>query len=359
MFKEAFLASLKELAVIPGAPGHEYDVVKRIVELIKPYADEVEVDHMGNIYATLEGNKPGPTVMLGAHSDEIGAMVCAIDEKGFLRIEKLGGMLPSLLIGRKVNVNGHFGVIGVKAGHLQTAEDKKKVPEMGELYIDVGAKSKDEIHEMGINIGDPITYISDIDRFTNQDLICGGAIDNRSCCVILIELFKKLQDKNFSGKLVGVVTVQEEVGLRGAQTSTYKVDPDFAIVIDTIACADTPDGNYYPIKIGSGPVIPLLAAGQASSGGNIMAHQMKNLITRFAKDLDVPYQLSVISQGTSDISAVHLVKEGILSGAIVFPRRYSHSPVEMADLNDFEAGFKLLEGLIKNIDQWGDMSFIK
>lgn len=359
MFKEDFLAQLKELAAIPGAPGHEYHVVKRIVELIEPYADAVEVDHMGNIYATLEGHKPGPTVMVGAHSDEIGAMVCAIDDQGFLRMERLGGTLPSLLIGRKVNVNGHFGVVGVKAGHLQTAEDKKRVPDISELYVDVGAKSKAEVLDIGINIGDPITYISEIEQFTNKDLICGGAIDNRSCCVLLIELFKQLQDKDFSGKLVGVVTVQEEVGLRGAQTSTYKVDPDYAIIIDTIACVDTPDGNYYPLKIGAGPVIPLLAKGQATSGGNIMAHQMKDLIIRYATQLDIPYQLSVISQGTSDISAVHLVKEGVLSGAIVFPRRYSHSPVEMADLNDFEAGFKLLKGLIRGIEEWGDMSFIK
>lgn len=357
MFKEHFYTSLKELAAIPGGPGHEYHVVKRLVELIKPYADVVEVDHMGNIYATLEGNKPGPTVMVGAHSDEIGAMVCAIEEDGFLRMEKLGGVSEALLIGRKVDVNGHFGVVGVKAGHLQTNEEKRTAPPMANLYVDIGAKSRDEVLEMGVNIGDPITYISDIDRFTNQDLICGKAIDNRSCCLLLVELFKRLQDKDFSGKLVGVVTVQEEVGLRGARTSTYKVDPDYAIVIDTIACVDTPDGNYYPLGIGKGPVIPLLAAG--TTGGNIMAHQMKDLIIRFANEMNIPYQLSVISKGTSDISAVHLVKEGILSGAIVFPRRYSHSPVEMADLSDFEAGFNLLEGLVKNMDKWGNMDFVK
>src|SRR5699024_1000165 len=145
-------------------------------------------------------------VMVGAHSDEIGALVSTIEPSGFLRMEKLGGMSEALLIGRKVEVNGHFGVVGVKAGHHQTAEEKRTAPVMAELYIDVGASSAKEVQEMGIHVGDPVTYISGIDRFTNPDLICGKAIDNRSCCVMLVELFKNLQDRNFSGKIVGVVT---------------------------------------------------------------------------------------------------------------------------------------------------------
>jgi putative aminopeptidase len=356
MFKETFFTSLKELAALPGGPGREQLVVKRIVELIEPFADSVEVDHMGNIYAVLEGQNPGPTIMVSAHSDEIGCMVSAIDDKGFLRMERTGGMIESLLVGRKVNVNGHFGVVGVKAGHLQSAEEKTKIPKMDNLYVDIGAKSREEVLSMGINIGDAVTYISDLDRFTNQDLICGKAIDNRSCCVLLIELFKKLQDKEFSGTLVGLIAVQEEVGLRGATIASYKINPDYALVLDTIACADTPDGNHYPIGIGKGPVLPLLSGGGVR--GNIMAPQMKDLIIRFADKLNIPYQLSVITMGTTDLSAIHLVKEGILGGAITFPRRYSHSPVEVADLKDFENGFLLLEEMLRNSDSWGSLSFI-
>jgi len=355
MFKEEFFTSLKELAAISGSPGREHQVVKHIVEQLKQYAD-VEVDHMGNVYAILEGNKPGPTVMLSAHSDEIGCMVSAIDDKGFLRMERTGGMMDSLLVGRKVEVNGHFGVIGVKAGHLQTASEKTKVLPVEELYVDIGAASKEEVLEMGVNIGNAVTYISDLDRFTNQDLICGKAIDNRSCCVLIVELFKKLQDKDFSGTLVGAVTVQEEVGLRGALIAGYKIDPDFAIVIDTIACADTPDGNHYPIKIGKGPVLPLLSGGGAR--GNIMSMQMKDLVISYADKVNVPYQLSVTPSGTTDLSAIHLVKEGILGAAITFPRRYSHSPVEMANLQDFEDGFVLLEAMLRDSGNWGKTAFI-
>ena len=356
MFKEQFFQELKELAALPGSSGREHKVVKRMAELLEPLAT-VEIDHMGNVYAVLKGDKPGPTVLVSSHSDEIGCMVSAIDSKGFLRMERTGGMMDALLIGRKVDVNGHFGVIGVKAGHLQTASEQTKVLPIEDMYVDVGAASKEEVLQMGIQIGDSITYISDLDRFTNSDLICGKAIDNRSCCVMLVELFKAFQDKNFSGTLVGVIAVQEEVGLRGAQVAGYKIDPDYAIILDTIACADTPDGNTYPIAIGKGPVLPLLSGGGAR--GNLMAPQMKDLIIKYAEKSDVPIQLSVMSKGTTDLSAVHLVKEGILGAAITFPRRYSHSPIEMADLKDFEAGFTLLEAMLRDSSQWGSLEFIQ
>ncbi|WP_216831133.1 M42 family metallopeptidase [Alkalihalobacterium elongatum] len=358
MFKEIFFTELKELATIQGGPGNEHNVVKQLVERLEPYSDKLEVDHMGNIFAYKYGTNPGPTIMVSAHSDEIGCVVRDIDNRGFLRVERTGGMLEALMVGRKVQVNDHFGVIGVKAGHLQTPEERKKVPSIYELYVDIGATSKQEVKEMGIQIGDPITYISDLDRFSNQDLICGKAIDNRSCCVLLLELFKSLRQDEFNGTLVGVIAVQEEVGLRGAKIATYKVNPDYAIVLDTIPCADTPDsiGSGYPIGIGKGPVIPALAGGGVR--GNIMSRQMKQCIINFAEKLNIPYQLAVMSGATTDLAAVHLEREGILGGAITFARRYSHSPVEVADLNDFEQGFLLLKELIKNQDQWGSMEFI-
>jgi putative aminopeptidase len=359
MFKQSFFEQLKELATIQGTPGQEMLVVKRLVEWFTPHVDRIEVDTMGNLYAYLDGQKPGPTVMVSAHSDEIGCVVRDIDERGFIRIERTGGMIEALMVGRKVNVNGHFGVIGVKAGHLQTPEERKKTPSIYELYVDVGASSKNEVKEMGIKIGDPISYISELEQFSNKDLICGKAIDNRSCCVLVLELFKALANRNFSGTLVGVIAVQEEVGLRGAKVASYKVNPDYALVLDTIPCADTPDSlsSGYPIGIGRGPVIPALAGG--SVRGNIMSPQMKDLILKYVDELDVPYQLAVMTGATTDAAAVHLEREGILTGAITFARRYSHSPVEVADLNDFEKGLQLLERMITDVDNWGDMNFIK
>jgi putative aminopeptidase FrvX len=190
------------------------------------------------------------------------------------------------------------------------------------------------------------------------NLICGKAIDNRSCCVLLLELFKCLQNKEFSGTVVGVIAVQEEIGLRGAKVATYKINPDYALVLDTIPCADTPDsyGSGYPVGIGRGPVIPALAGYWAQ--GNLMSPQMKNLIIRYAEKMDITYQLAVMAGATTDIGSVHLEREGIQSGAITFARRYSHSPVEVADLNDFEQGLKLLEAMLSDIENWGDLHFI-
>jgi putative aminopeptidase FrvX len=358
MFKEDFFLKLKDLAAIQGTPGQEMEVVRTLREWFKPLADDLEVDHMGNLYAYKKGNKPGPTIMISAHSDEIGCVVRDIDAHGFLRLERTGGVIESLMIGRKVNVKGHLGVVGVKAGHLQTPEERKKVPLINELYVDVGARSKEEVAHMDIRIGDSITYISELERFTNHDLICGKAIDNRSCCVLLLKLFEALQDREFSGTIVGVVAVQEEVGLRGAKVATYKVNPDYAFVLDTIPCADTPDsiGSGLPVGIGRGPVIPALAGGAVR--GNIMAPQIKDLIIRYAEELETGYQLAVMTGATSDVAAVHLERKGVLAGAITFARRYSHSPVEVADLNDFEQGFKLLEAVVRDFDQWGDLNFI-
>ncbi|WP_078547543.1 M42 family metallopeptidase [Litchfieldia alkalitelluris] len=358
LFKETFYEQLKVLSSIQGPPGQEAPVVKTLVDWFKPYADHVEVDHIGNVYAYLNGKKPGPTLMVSAHSDEIGCVIRDIDDKGFLRIERTGGVIESLLIGRKVNVNGHFGVVGVKAGHLQTPEERKRIPSIYELYVDVGASSRNEVYEMGIQIGDPITYISELEQFTNKDLICGKAIDNRSCCVLLLELFKSFSEREFSGTLVGVIAVQEEVGLRGAKIASYKINPDFALVLDTIPCADTPDslGSGYPIGIGKGPVIPALAGG--SVRGHLMSPQMKKLLIDYSNKLAIPYQVAVMTGATTDAAAIHLEREGVKAGAITFARRYSHSPVEVADLNDFEKGLILLQGMISDLENWGELNFI-
>lgn len=327
-----------------------------MVELMKPLSDKLEVDHMGNIYAFKEGHKPGPTIMVSAHSDEIGMIVREIDEKGFIGMEKLGGVSDQILPARKVNVNGHLGVIGTKAGNFQYGGEGLDAVNIHELFIDVGAASYQEVLNMGINIGDPITWISGLERFTNSDIICGKAIDNRGCCALLIELLESLKDGKFSGAVVAVVTVQEEVGLRGARVATYKINPDFAFVIDTIPINDTPHGSGYPLEIGRGPVIAVMQGDMNT--GIVMAQKMKDLISHYSKELKLPTQLSAMSGGTCEIAAVHLEREGIMAGSLSFPRRYAHTPVETASLNDFEIGLRLLEAMIKDNENWGSMSFI-
>ncbi|MFO7917735.1 MAG: M42 family peptidase, partial [Anaerolineae bacterium] len=190
--KEALFDTLSELTALDGVAGFEQDVVRHLRDAFADLADDVEVDSMGNLYATRRGSGDGPRVMVAAHSDEIGAMVKSIDEQGFLRFDTLGGVIAPMLLGRRVRVRGCLGVIGVKSGHLQTSEERQEVFPPDELYIDVGANSAEEVGEMGIGVGDPIAYYSPLLRYENDDRVCGKSIDNRIGCAILLELFRQL-----------------------------------------------------------------------------------------------------------------------------------------------------------------------
>ncbi|MFW6116627.1 MAG: M42 family metallopeptidase [bacterium] len=345
-----------DLCSIPGAPGFEHDVVAWLVQQLEPHSDEIDVDSMGNLYALRKGDPRGPTLMISAHSDEIGGVVRAIEPGGFLRFNKLGGLLDALLVGRMVMVGDHFGVIGAKAGHAQTEEERSRVLEYTKLYIDVGAESRAEVEEMGIRIGDPVTYVSDVHRFTNQDRFCGKALDNRLGCVVLLALLKSLRGTELAGDMYVVVTVQEEVGLRGAQVAAYHVNPACAIVVDTIPCGDTPDMGEHkslPIGIGRGPAIRLV------SRADVMHHGMKRLLIETANAEGIPYQPVVHDRSTTDASAIHLQREGVPTGIVTIPRRYSHTPVEVADVNDVVNTFRLLKALVGRIgDIRGYLGFI-
>ena len=354
--KHELIELTSELCLIPGAPGYEQQVVSWLAERFRTYADELDVDSMGNLYALRQGDPGGPTLMISAHSDEIAGVVRAIEAGGFLRFNKLGGVLDSLLLGRMVMVGGHFGVVGVKAGHAQTEEERSRVQEYTKLYIDVGAETGAEVLEMGIGIGSPVTYVSDIRRFTNQDRFCGKGLDNRLGCALLLVLLEGLQETRLAGNLYVVVTVQEEVGLRGAQVAARHVNPDCAIVLDTIPCGDTPEmgsDKTLPIGIGRGPAFRLV------SRGDVMHHGMKRLLIETAEAEGVPYQLVVHDRSTTDASAIHLQREGIPTGVITIPRRYAHTPVEVADVNDAVNTLRLLQALVGRIGHLrGYLSFI-
>ena len=184
-------------------------------------------------------------------------MVKSIQPDGFLRIDKLGGVLDALLLGRKVWVNGHLGVVGVKSGHLQSADEKTRVTPLDLLYVDVGASSSEEVARMGIRIGDPWVWLSELEQMTNPDLLVGKAIDNRLSCAVLLQVLRELQGAALDGTLIALVAVQEEVGLRGAKVAAEHAAPDYAVCVDTFMSGDTPDVNYYremPVGIGRGPV---------------------------------------------------------------------------------------------------------
>ncbi len=362
--KAKLKALLQEFAPIPGVSGFEQPIVKEIADRLKGLTDHLEIDHAGNVYARIDGGKPGINLMIAAHSDQIGYVVKSIDEHGYIWFHGQGGVIPSLTIGRKVLVNGYLGVVGVKAGHIQKPEEKTQVKDMNELYIDLGVNSKQEVLDLGVDIGTPITYAEGIDEFANDDLVAGPAVDNRLGCAILFALLEKLAQpevrSQIAGSIWGVFTVQEEVGLRGARIATHKLNPDLAIALDTIPAGDTPETRTaieLPIYLGQGPVFPIISGGGVR--GNVMHQSVLNLLKQKAETNNLPYQVSIFVGGTSDASAIHLEQDGIPTGAITIPRRYSHSPVEMANLNDAEAAYKLLAALAQDLPNKDDLAFIK
>jgi putative aminopeptidase len=356
--KEELKSLLKELTALNSVSGHEEAVVEFMARELAKVASNVTVDPMGNVFAVKKSGKPGPRMMVAAHSDEIGAMVKGIEPSGFVRFDKIGGTIDPLVVGRKVWVGGHFGVIGVKSGHLQTEEERSKVKKSSELYIDVGADSREEVLSMGIRPGMPVAMNSPLEFFTNPDRFCGKSVDDRIGCAILLSLMR--HEEPPCGELIGVVTVQEEVGLRGAGVAARAVEPTFAIALDTMPCGDTPDIDFVremPAGIGRGPVFQVMSGNNDT--GFLVTPAIRRLLLETADVIGVPYQICTLPATNTDAAAIHLAGKGVPTGVIAIARRYSHSPVEVGDINDAVGALAILKAVVSGMRPEMDLSFIK
>jgi len=351
--KETLRELIKELVTAEGISGQEQKVVRALLHHLRPLVDDVTVDCFGNIIAVKHGGKPGPKVLVAAHTDEIGAIVKSIDEKGWIYFEKIGGLNAALLVGRQVLVNGHFGVVGVKAGHFMTPQEMTTVKPHNELYIDVGCNSAEEVAKLGIRIGDQICQYPNYNEFTNTDLICSKALDNRVGCAILVQLLKELQNQAFEGTLYAVFTVQEEVGLRGAQVVVQNIKPDFAIALDTVPSGDTPDVNFteFPVAIGKGPLLQLM------SHSLLINPIMKKLMLEVCERSGEPYQPALFVKGDTDAAIISRQEGGILAASLTIPRRYSHSPVEVLNINDCIASLNIIKQFIIDMGSFEKLNF--
>ncbi|EOL45485.1 hypothetical protein RV11_GL000080 [Enterococcus phoeniculicola] len=363
MIKEHLRSLLKELTQVHGGSGQEQPVIHQVLSLLTPYADEVSVDPKGNIIAIKRGREEGPNLMLAAHTDEIGLIVKNILPNGFLLFEKIGGVPDNLLPGRKVLIGKNHipGVIGNKPGHLQSPEEAKRVKSASECYVDVAMFSREEVEEAGIAIGDQIIWTSDFMEMHNKDYIATKAVDDRICCSILIELFRNLKKEDFVGTLYGVFTVQEEVGLFGAETAVFRVPADYAIALDTIPCGDTPEVDTeveLPIRLNHGPGLPI-ADGVGIRFFSFIHPAVRRVIEEKAEDLAIPLQkVAIVSGGyTTDGAALTHANGGLPAGTLAVPRRYSHSPVELVSLNDATSVYKIVEAIVKD-NEHIQLSFI-
>lgn len=351
--KESIKEHFRELSGLVGVSGSEREVVKYLREHLSGIADEVTVDRNGNVIAVKHGKRPGPKLMVSAHSDEVGFCVKNIFPNGYLAFDKIGSVSDQLLQGRKVWITSNKipGIIGVKAGHMQTPEESRQVKPVRECYIDVGASSRTEVESMEIKIGDPIVLQSDFMEMVNPDLISTKSVDNRIHCAILIELFHQIQDMDFAGTLYGVVTVQEEVGLRGAVTAGNAIRPDYAIVLDTIPAGDTPDidtEKSLPVYLGKGPVCPVSDGISARGLFTFIHPKVREIIEEQSEKANVPVQyLSLVGDYyLTDAAKLALTNGGVPVGIIATPRRYSHSPVELVHLNDAVGVLKIVKGIV-------------
>ena len=342
--------TLRELTALDGVAGQETAVVRWLRDRFTPLADNVTVDRMGNVVATKRGTTVGPHLVIVAHSDEIGALVKAVEADGKIRFERNGGVVETLLVGRKVRIGGVSGIIGIKSGHVQTAAEQLQVPRMRDLYIDVGYDTAAEVEALGIRAGTQITYDAPLNVLTNTDRVYGKAIDNRIGCAVLVHLLERLQGTQLNGTLSCAVAVQEEVGLRGARVLAQWLKPDYALVLDTMPSGDTPELRLTQdlnARIGAGPVLRLMSGSGGS--GHLMPPQMTRILTETAIAHDIPVQTVVLAGANTDAASLHLTEGGVPTGTINLPRRYSHSPVEMLDLNDAAWALQLIEGVARGL----------
>lgn len=336
------LELLRRLSETHGVTGSEYGVAAVIREELQGSGVRTYEDKFGNLFA--EKGSGERTLMVAAHTDEIGLIVKHIDEKGFIRFAKLGGIADQILLAQRVLIHGMkkkvHGVIGCKAIHVMKDEERKQLLTYDKMFIDTGA-TKEQLEGYGVRVGTPITFIRGLTELEN-DLVVGKAMDDRAGCYVLIEALKKANPKN---KVVAVFTVQEEVGLRGATMSAYAVKPDIGIAIDTTIAGDHPELSEQdaPVKLGKGPTIVIADGRKDSLGGGMIANPLvRGWLMELADSSGIPYQLEVLEGGTTDAAAIQMSQSGIPSACISIPSRYVHSFSEVISKKDLENCVELL-----------------
>ncbi len=331
---------LKKLSEACGISGFETEIREIIKDELKDSVDEMETDVMGNLITTHKGKEGKPSIMLASHMDEIGLMVSYIDDEGFLRFVKIGGINDQMLLNQKVYIQTEDGevpgIIGSKPPHITSAAEAKKIVPYTDMFIDIGAKDKEQAETL-VSVGDPIVFHTEFEECLN-DLVMGKAMDNRVGCTVMTEVMKQTKS---DATVYGVATVQEEVGLKGAKTSAFKLNPDMAIALDVTIAGDHPGvkPENAPVKAGKGPVICFADA----SGRGLISHpMMKKLLVEAAESAGLDYQIEVGDGGTTDATAIHLTREGIATATLSSGARYIHTPTSMINVKDVEDTVKLL-----------------
>ncbi|MDH7787332.1 putative aminopeptidase FrvX [Ochrobactrum sp. 19YEA23] len=355
--KNRLRSTLEALMMTPGLSGHEDRVRRLIARDLADLPLEFVTDRLGNLIATMKGDENAPSVMLFAHTDQLGFIVRKIEDNGLIRIERLGGIpekaLPAQAVlfcvgeGRDVH-----GVIANKSHHATPAEEKYKVTPYAELFIDVGAESAADVKALGIEIGTPVVYAPRVIHL-NENRVIGTSVDDRAGCAVVMEVARQLAKGVPRPTVHFVFAVLEEFNLRGAMVAAQAIKPDIAIQLDIGLNADTPDmAHRGEIQLGGGPAISLYSFhGRGTLNGTIPHPALPKLFTDAAASEAIPLQRTAHTGALTDSSYVQLVNEGVACIDVCFPCRYTHTALEMCDLRDLESLTALLVAAIGRINK--------
>ena len=346
------LQMFKDLTDANGIAGNERAPREVMKKYIAPYADSVETDNLGSVIAKKVGDENGPKIMVAGHLDEVGFMITQIDDKGFIKFQTVGGWWSQVMLAQRVTITTRkgdeiIGVIGSKPPHILPADVRNKVVDIKDMFIDVGAASKEEVLEWGVRPGDMVTPYFEFNVMKNDKYLLAKAWDNRIGCAIAIDVMKALQNEKHPNILYSVGNVQEEVGLRGAKTATHKIQPDIGFAVDVGVAGDTPGvtAKESTSKMGAGPQIVVYDASMVSHRG------LREFVLDVADEHNIPYQFEAMAGGGTDAGSIHVTANGIPALSIGIATRYIHSHAGILHRDDYENAVKLVVEVIKKLDR--------
>lgn len=342
------LELFKTLTELPGASGNEHAVRSFMKSELTKYSDEIVQDRLGGIFGVKRGNEDGPTVLVAGHMDEVGFMVTSVTENGMIRFQTLGGWWSQVLLAQRVEIitdNGPvIGVIGSIPPHLLDESQRSKPMDIKNMLIDIGADDKEDVKRIGIKPGQQIVPICPFTPMANEKKILAKAWDNRYGCGLAIELLKDLKGETLPNVLYSGATVQEEVGLRGAQTAAHMIKPDLFFALDASPANDMSGSKNEFGQLGKGALLRIFDRSMVTHRG------MREFILDTAESNEIPYQYFV-SQGGTDAGQVHIANEGIPSGVIGICSRYIHTHASMIHIDDYAAARELIGKLVRACDK--------
>ncbi len=343
---EQFLKEITEASGVPGYEGDVRAVMRRHLEGVA----EIEQDKIGSLIGKHQGTGDRPRIMLAGHMDEIGFMVTLVTKEGFVKFVPLGGWWDQVLLGHRVAIKTArgdvIGVLGAKPPHLLDADERKKIVEKKDMYIDIGACSLDEVRDMGVRPGDPIIPVSEFTIMTNPRFYLSKAFDNRVGCALAIDALRRLADEGHPNAVYAVGTVQEEVGTRGAKTSAFTIDPDVGIVLEVDIAGDVPGikPEESSVKMGAGPTLLVYDARM------IPNLNLRDMVVATADELGIPLQFSSMPGGATDGAQIHMHNAGVPTVVIGVPTRHIHSHNAILCRDDYDRALALVGALVKKLD---------